>query len=693
MRLDRRTLLVAGGAGVGLVVAFLAWPRTPGSVLSAGKGEQLFGHYLKVTTDGQVIIAIPQAETGQGIWTGLAQIAADALGADWGQVAVEPAPYGPVYTNDLLGQRATAGATSARALGPALREAAEMARGLLVRAAAARWDVDPDECNVGGGMVRSGNRVLSFGELAEDAAKLTPAGTAGKLDTRLLAKPLPRLDSPAKADGRLRFAADVRLPGLLYASARLAPPRGRIAADRRDLAERMAGVKRVVANERWIAAIATNWWTAEQAMKLAAPSYQGPEGGNDQIWSALDRALEEGSAARLAEQGDFTEAVGGAHAFGATYRTAPALHEGLEPLTATARFSDGRLEVWAPVQAYDAAVVIAAKAGGVGADSVILYPMPVGDPSGRALEPDAIPIAVVLAKEAKAPVQLVIPHGESTNQDRVRPPMVARMAAMPAPDGTLTGWSAKFATAPGLDEALARLSGKEAPDADLPGAAPPYGIPNLRIDAVTARLPIGCGYMRGGSEALTAFATESFIDEMARRTDREPFAFRMAMLSGNPRLAAVLSRAAELAKWDGGSSGMGLACGSAYGSHIALVTTAGIADGRINVEKLVAVVDCGQVINPMLVRQQVEGSLLQALALATAPAPTYVAGMPVARRLQFAPALQCPLVEVEIINSNNDLGGISGLGHMVLAPSLANALAAATGQRLRNLPFDLTSAR
>jgi isoquinoline 1-oxidoreductase beta subunit len=313
---------------------------------------------------------------------------------------------------------------------------------------------------------------------------------------------------------------------------------------------------------------------------------------------------------------------------------------------------------------------------------------------GRALEPDAIPIAVALARQAGKPVQLVIPHGESSNHDKVRPPMVARMAAMPAPDGTLAGWSAKFATAAGLGAALSRLSGKDAPAVDLPGAAPPYAIPSLRIDAVTAQLPIACGYMRGGSEALTAFATESFIDEMARRMDREPSAFRMAMLSGNPRLASVLNRVIAAAGWDGGQK-MGIACGSAYGSHIALVTWAGIANDRITVDRLVAAVDCGQVVNPSLLRQQVEASILQALALATMVAPRFVAAMPVARSLRNAgaiPALQVPEIAIEIINSDNPSGGVSGLGHMVLAPSLANALAAATGRRLRNLPFDLNGA-
>ena len=201
--------------------------------------------------------------------------------------------------------------------------------------------------------------------------------------------------------------------------------------------------------------------------------------------------------------------------------------------------------------------------------------------------------------------------------------------------------------------------------------------------------------MRGGSEALTAFANECFIDEMARRLGAEPFSFRMGLLGGNVRLAQVLSAVATLGRWDGGAPGsrMGLACASAFGSHIALLTEAGIGpDQKIAVDRLVAVVDCGRVINPGLVKQQVEGSLLQALALATGAAPMVVAGMPVAQRLDSPGFAQVPEITVEILPSQAPSGGVSGLGHMMLPPSLANAIAAGTGRRLRDLPFDSMAA-
>jgi isoquinoline 1-oxidoreductase beta subunit len=697
IRLDRRSLLVAGGAGVGLIVAFSLWPREAGSPLSATAGEQLFGAYLKVGKDGTVTVAIPQAEVGQGIWTALAQIAADALGAAWEQVAVEPAPAAPDYANSILGTRMTAGSTSIRAFEEPMRSAAEAARGMLVRVAADRWDVSSADCAVGGSFVRHGSRVFTFAELAEDAAGLSPEGPAGKLTSRLAGQSLPRLDLTSKSDGSMRFSGDVRVPGLLFAAAQLAPPGGALTGFDRSAAASRPGVRDIVTDSGWIAAVGETGWAAQQALKSAAARFSGPAGADRAaIDGALDKAMKSSPATTILERGDFDAAAGSARPLGAVYRIAPALHEGLEPLTATARFAGGRLEVWAPVQAYDHALAAAAKAGAVDPVSTVLYPMAVGDGGGRAVEADAIAIAVVLAKRLGRPVQLTLSAFVSSNQDRPRPPLLARMAAMPSASGSIGAWSAKFVSASGLERASTREGQPTA--LTLAGAAPPYAIPALRLEQVEARLPIRCGYMRGGNEAMTAFANECFVDELARNLNAEPFAFRMALLSGNPRLAQALVTATSLAEWDGGAAGsrMGLACASAFGSHIALVAIAGVgADQRIAVEKLVAAVDCGRAINPGLVRQQVEGGLLHALSLATAKAPEFVAGMPVPRSFRSAGiggALAVPEIIVDVAASKAGPGGVSGLGHLVLAPAVANALAASTGRRLRNLPFDLMAA-
>ena len=684
--IDRRTLLVAGGAGIGLVVAFKLWPREIGSALSAHEGEQVFGPYLKVAFDGQVTLAIPQAETGQGIWTGLAQLIADELGAAWENVAIVPAPDSPVYANALLGGRVTAGATSVRAFHEPLRRAGATARDLLVRAAADQWGVAAAECAAAGGMVSHEGKTLGFGELAEAASKLEPRdvqlrpwGSGG-----IVGRPLQRLDLPAKSDGSLRFAGDIRLPHMVLAAVHLAPPGGELRGISRAAAERQPGLKQLIVTRNWLAAAGETWWAAEQALRAARPRFTGPASADGAaVSAALDEALASGSAERLFEQGDYDAAVGSARALAATYRIAPAVHASLEPQVATARLTGGRLEVWAPVQDYGSAHQAAATAAGLKRGDVVLYPMPVGDGGGRAMHADIIPVVAELAKRLGKPVQLTLSANASRNQDRLRPPLLARMAALPSPAGSIAAWSARLVTAS---------------DARLDAATPPYAIPSIRIDRVEADLPIVTGYMRGGSDALAGFATECFVDEMARALDADPLGFRMGMLGGNLRLAKCLTAATVIGGWDGGAPGstMGIAAASAFGSHIALLVQAGVgSDQRVSVERMVAAVDCGRIVNPGLVRQQIEGALLHALDLATAPAPEFIAGMPVARPLgalglrRLSPL---PRIEVELISSREAPGGVSGLGHAVCAAAIANALASGTGRRLRNLPFDLMAA-
>ncbi len=684
--LDRRTLLIGGGAGVGLIVAFSLWPRTFGSALTAEKGEYVFGHYLKVDLDGQIIVAVPQAETGQGIWTGLAQLVADELGSAWENVAVVPAPDSPVYANSLLKRRVTAAATSVRAFEEPLRRAGATARDLLVRAASARWKVEAAECDTGGGFVTHEGKRLGFGALAAEAAGLEPRddvqlrrwGSGG-----LAGQPLPRLDLPPKSDGSIRFAGDVRLPGMLFAAARLAPPGGELKGFSRAAAKTSSDLKQLVVTRDWLAAIAETGWAAERALSAARPRFSGPANAdNAAIQAALDEALASGGARRLFNQGDFDAAVGSARALGATYRIAAAEHFSLEPLVATARLSNGRLEVWAPVQDYDSARRGLSRGAGLKRSALVLYPMPIGDGGGRAIQADAIPIAVNLARRTGKPIQLAISASVSQNHDQLRPPLVARMAALPSAAGAIEAWKARLVT----------------DAAELEGAVPPYSIPSIRIDSVRPELPFASGYMRGGSEALTGFATESFVDEMARALNADPFTFRMGMLGSNLPLAKVLTAATAIGGWDGGGPGstMGIAAASAFGSHIALLVQAGVgANQRVTVERMVVAIDCGRIVNPNLVRQQIEGSLLHALDLATTPAPEFLAGMPVARPLgalglrRLGPM---PKIEIELVASREAPGGVSGLGHVVCAAAVANALASGIGRRLRDLPFDLMAA-
>jgi isoquinoline 1-oxidoreductase beta subunit len=721
LKVDRRTLLIGGGAGVGLIVAYALWPHHLQTDLAVRPGEQAFGNYIKIARDGRITVAVPQVETGQGVWTALPQIVADELGAAWETIAVEPAPLIPAYANPLPNSegwlegfdtlrahriasdgrmRITAGATSVRAFEQPLRQTAAVARTMLVGAAADRWNVDPRDCDTGDGFVINGGRTFTFGELAEEAADRTPPHNPLFRSTakgRLIGQPLQRLDGPAKSAGSLRFAGDVRLPGMLFASVRTAPPGGRLTSVAREAIRQVPGVRHIAVRDGWVAVVADSWWAAERALKSADPTFLGTRTTADPRPS-FDDALANGDAQQWFSRGDYDKVTRGSRALAAAYYVAPSQHLGLEPVTATARFTGGALEVWAPSQAPGFARQAAAHAAGISAGNVTFYPMPIGEPAGRALEADAIPIAVELARVIKRPVQVALSQIANQNHDRLSPGALARMTALPGQGGITAAWQMRVVTADGLGLALARLADTDHPDklgrTAFDGAVPPYAIPNIRIEAVDAPLSFTAGYMRGSPEREMAFFTESFIDELARAAGMEPLAFRMSMLGENGRLARCLQGATRLAQWDGGGPGstMGIAGCSAFGSHIGLVATANIGDDqRIKVHRLVAAVDCGRVVNSGLVTQQIESGLIWALAQATAAEPEWVAGMPRARRLSGIglPRIgDTPEIFVELIPSSDPPGGISGLGTTVLAPAVANAIYAGTGKRMRSLPFD-----
>jgi isoquinoline 1-oxidoreductase beta subunit len=697
LKIDRRTLLIGGGAGVGLIVGYALWPRHWESELTASKGEATFGSYIKIARDGRITVAVPQVETGQGIWTALPQVVADELGAAWETIGVEPAPMAKSYANPLAkeegwpeGIRITANSTSVRAFEQPLREAAATARAMLVGAAADRWNVDPATCDSADGFVINGVRTFTFGELAEEAAdRSAPRNPLLRQSTkgRLIGQPLQRLDAPAKAGGSWRFAGDVRLPEMLFASVRMAPPRGKLLGYSKEALDALPGVRHVSATDQWIAVVADSWWVAEGALKTMDPRFSGERTSAD-MRKTFDDTIANVASAEWFSRGNYEGAVRGSRPLAATYYAAPSQHLGLEPLSATARIADSTMEVWAATQA-----------PGFGHHYGTLYPMPPGEPAGRAMEPDAVPIAIELARVLGRPVQVVVSESAGQNHDLASPGALARITALPGAGGITEAWGMKIATADGLGSALARLAGKSTPDklgkTALDGAVPPYAIPHVKIDAIEVKLPFTAGYMRGSPQREFAFFTESFIDELAHAAGMEPLAFRMSMLGTNGRLARCLQAATRLANWDGGGPGgtMGIAGASAFGSHIGLVATASIGDDqRVKVHRLVAAVDCGRVVNSSVAVQQIEAGLIWALGQATVASPDWVAGMARARPIGGLglPRLgEVPEILVEMIPSSEAPSGLSGLGTLPLAPAVANAIHAGSGKRMRSLPFDV----
>ncbi|MES2754662.1 MAG: molybdopterin cofactor-binding domain-containing protein [Pseudomonadota bacterium] len=729
--IDRRKFLIAGGAGIGLVVAYEVWPRRYPANLTAAKGEHIFGGFLKIGEDGHVTVAVPQLEHGQGSWTALPQIVADELGADWRTVAVEPAPLSPLYGNptalralfegeydralsdERVALMATVGSASIRQFAQPLGDAGATARILLCKAAARRWGIDWQQCRTESGFVVAGARRARFGELAAAAADETaPELLPARRDEpgRLLGKSLPRLDAPAKVDGSANFAGDIRLPGMMFAALRQAPANGRLVGIDRAAADRVPGAKQLVVNDRWVAAIAQTWWAASKALDACRPRFaiSGAIVSSDSIAAALTAALD-GPGERMAARGDLSAAFKGARVVTAEYRAGPGVHAALETTSATARFADGTLELWLPTQAPGAARAAAAAVLGIDPDRVTLHNVLAGGAFGERLETRAAEQVALLARETGRPIQLIWSRAEDLRQDRLRAPAAARLSARLTPNGQIMGWLAKLAS-PATGRELAgrifahdtrihaalALPAKGDPYA-TGGALPPYAIPAFAIDHHPCDIALPTGHWRGGAHAANVFFRECFMDELAHVASSEALSFRIGMLGGDARLARCLSTAAALGGWEGGiaGSGQGIAAHAMRGSRIAVLAEAHHGDGGVPVvDRLVAAVDCGRMVNPDLVRQQVESGLILGLSAALGMTSDVTDGIADARSLDALalPRLgTTPDISVELIPSEADWGGVAEIGIPAVAPAIANALQAATGARTRTLPLVATA--
>lgn len=752
IEVSRRKLLIGAAAGGGLLVAWTLWPRSFASPMRTGEGEALFGGWISIGRDGVVTVAVPQLEMGQGVGTVLGQIAATELGADWRQIGIEPTPPSGHFPNlplaakwselwsgmpswaderdDWLVERyatrndfnVTACGTSLAAYEMPLREAAAVARDMLTRAAAERWDVEPEECEVVEGFVINGDRRLPFGELVMEAAELDPPDPAPIRPTPAFEEPIPgeadastifpRLDLPSKVDGTHIFAADVRLPGMLFASIRHGPiglpellrfDEGKAAG--------LGGLRSVVKSKRWIAAVADSWWIADKTLSLMRPQFTGP-GALEQIVldTEMERAIENSGdlAERIETIGD-PEGMMGDPDLVRRYGFGVVAHAPLETASATARYEDGRLELWIATQAPAAARNAAAKAIGISPSDVVLYPVSAGGSFDARLEKQhAIEVAQI-AEQVGRPVQLTWSRAQDLQAVPPRPPVSVEIAGSRGAQGQPVAIRTRVTAPSAMLEVGARMFDNLVPEAAkaradgqadkfmVEGALPVYGIPNVAIEHVPASIGLPVGRMRGGAHVWTTFATESFIDEMAANVGRDPFLYRMAMLGGAPRMAEALRRSTRLGNWDGGreGSGQGLAMlrmgdDPASAGHIACVAQVAPGERRIRVARLSVVADIGRIVNLDIARQQIEGGLIFGMALATGESLTFANGHPEPKRLgQLGlPRLaDCPEIVIDFISSEAEPFDPGELGVAVVAPAIANAINASTGARPQRLPL------
>jgi isoquinoline 1-oxidoreductase beta subunit len=743
--INRRKLLVGGGAGVGLLVAWGLWPRRYAPNMRAADGEHLFGPWLKIAEDGKVIIAIPQSESGQGVYTALAQIVAGELGADWRSVAVQPVSASPIFANTLLARAwataflpenialdvdvgpvassineiarrdtfvVTGGSSSIRQFERPCREAGAAARTILCQAAAARWGIAWEQCRTERGFVIAGKRRLPFAELVVEASALdvpSPIPLNPSARNRLSGRDAPRLDLSTKVDGSASFAGDIRLPDMLFASVRAGPAGNTslLSADEK-AALNMRGVVQVVKTDKWVAAVASNWWAANNALDAMAPVFRtkGQMADSTEIAQSLSNAIAEGPGFRATKLGDVDAAMApeaGARIFKAEYTVGAAVHAPIETRSATAYFRDQRLQLWLATQAPAAARLAAAQAIGMSADDVVHYPVMAGGSFDRNFDNSISAQVAVIAKAVGRPVQLTWSRPEDFVRDHVRSPALGRLSAAMNADGAVTGLAVRVAAASSMRELAYRIDGQKTDKARksasgqydvlaLEGAQIPYAIPNISIDHFPVSMPMPTGPWRGLANSYNCFFVEGFIDELAHKAGVEPLSFRMQMLVGQTRLARCLTGVATMAGWDGGvsGSGRGIACHSMRGSHIAVIVTARNSETGVRVDRIHAMADCGRLINPDLARQQIEGGILFGLAQALGSATDFESGLPTARRLRdidLPKLADVPEITVELARSDEAPGGVSELGVPAVAPAIANALFSAAGIRLRELPL------
>ena len=739
---SRRSLLVGATAAGGLAIAWSLWPRDYQPNLTAAPDEHVFNAFLKIGDDGHISAIVPQCEMGQGVTTLLPQIMADELGADWRTMAVETAPISPLYTNTLLVDEdstvftprsgipdfvsdvrswarrewavrhavmLTANSSSVRMFEAPCRAAAAQARALLMMAAAKRWDADWEQCDTQDGFVVFGKKKLRFGEVAAIAATLEPPKEpvyrASSSDP-LYGKDLTRLDLAAKIDGSANYAGDIRLPDMVFAAIRQGPHGAtRLKAIDRKSGLASPGLLHVVTHERWVATVARNWWAANRALDRFAPVFEtdGTPISTDRIDKALKTALND-DGYRIASEGDVAEAMEGRTQIVAEYAVAPALHAPIETRSATAAPDGGGVRIWAATQAPAQCRDAIAKATGLGAANVTLFPMMAGGSFDACLDHSVAVQAAIITLQVGRPVQLAWSRAEEIMRLPPRAPARAKLTATLNAAGGIDALVTRIAVPPTNHEVRDRLFDNTPADvaqraasgradaAAVEGAATTYAIRHKAVDHCPADIGLPTGRWRGNADSYTAFFTECFVDEMAARAGTDALSYRMAMLGNAPLLARCLLTATSLGGWEGGLSGtaQGLACHSMRGSHIALLATARQSERGLQVEQLVAVVDAGRLVNPVIARQQVEGGLIFGLAAAVGATTDYEGGVATARKLGqlgLPDLSQTPQILIEFIDSDREPGGLGEIGVPVVAPAIANAMFAATGRRIRRIPL------
>jgi isoquinoline 1-oxidoreductase beta subunit len=694
----RRDFLKLGVlAGGGLVLGIgLSGCSKPAAI---GAGGQPVA-WLRIAGDNTITVLADKSEMGQGVYTALTQLLAEELGVALEAIRVEAAPVGAVYANKLLGAQITGGSTSVRDGWEKLRKAGAQARSMLVQAAAAQWGVEADTLKVDSGAVVNGRKRLTFGELAEAAAKL-PVPTEVTLkptnEFTLVGKPAKRLDTASKLDGSAVYGIDVKLPSMLHGAFAQCPTLGgKLASFDAVQAKTMPGVKDVVGTDNGVVVIADHYWQAYKALgavKIKWDTGANASLDNDTIRARLRKAANRNGRS-VRNDGNAAAALkGAAKVVRAAYEMPMLAHATLEPQCCTADVRADSADVYAPTQTQTIAQATAAAVAGLQPEQVKIHTTLLGGGFGRRLEVDFVGAAMVASKAVGKPVKVIWSREQDMTHDTYRPPAFDTVAGGLDAAGKLVAWKLDL-TGPSITARMFPPVVETAIDPFAIEAASnyPYDVPHTAVNYNREEIGIDVGYWRSVSHALNCFVAESFMDELASAAGKDPYEFRAAMLDKQPRFKRVLDEAASRAGWGKAHAGhyQGIALMEGYGTYMAQVAEVSMKDGTLTIHRITCAVDCGQMVNPNIVDQQIEGSILFGLTAALWGEITLVRGEVQQRNFDSYRILrlpEVPRIDVHLLESSEAPGGVGEPGTAVVGPALANAIFAATGKRLRSLPI------
>ena len=706
----REFITITTAAGAGLALAIHLPSRADSSV------ENELGPFIHIGKDGTTTIFVPKSEMGQGVRTSLSQIVAEELDADWSKVRVKTAHY----DTKKFGNQGTGGSGSVQGSFTRLRTAGATARAMLVAAAAAKWGVDPATCSVSKGVITSGARSIGFGEVAEAASKLDVPQNVPLKDPskfKLIGKSPRRIDNNDVVTGKATFGIDVRVPGMLYAAIARAPVfDAKVVSVDDAKAKQVPGVKQIVRIDAvnkdmpWngVAVIATSTWAAIQGRNALDIKWESGSESTASLSKAMSDAIDGSNLIRYRNEGD-VDKVTGAKTIEATYEVATLAHATLEPQNATANVTADGAEVWAPTQFPNKVASAVAGALKIKPEQVKVNIPLIGGGFGRRICADYAVEAALLSKAAGAPVHLQWTREDDMTHDYYRPPTLNKLTGVLDENNKLVAYTHRLAGPAIRGWWRGTFDAKGVEDSINGGLSDlNFIIPNMRFEYAPVKSSLPLGWLRGVEEGSNVFVTQSFLDELAHAAGRDPIEFQLELVGKktvptqdpddtpyeSDRFRRVIELAREKSGWGKplpAGRGRGFAA-QYYDSYVAQVAEVTVAkNGEVRVDRVTCAIDCGTAVNPDGVAAQVEGGIIFALSAMNAEI-TLDSGAVKQTNFHEYPLVrvsEAPHVEVIIVPSSAKPSGVGEPPVPPLMPAVANAIFAATGKRVRNLPLKL----